>query len=205
MKRLVYSFIFASLVGMSSCNDFDVPVTDRLTEEDVWKDETLVTGALANLYDKLQVEQNSAYFEGWDVWNVSLTTASDEGTGAFQAGDLGTGDVVRATFNDEWFGLWADTYKSIRGCNVFLEKLEASAMEEKLKNAYNAEARFLRAFHYFNLVKRYGGVPIVTDVQSYTGPEDLLKSEEVFMTRLLQEMTNSLLPAIKMNTTKTAR
>ena len=78
MKRLVYSFIFASLVGMSSCNDFDVPVTDRLTEEDVWKDETLVTGALANLYDKLQVEQNSAYFEGWDVWNVSLTTASDE-------------------------------------------------------------------------------------------------------------------------------
>lgn len=173
MKRLVYSFIIASLAGMSSCNDFDVPVTDRLTEEDVWKDETLVTGALANLYDKLQVEQNSAYFEGWDVWNVSLTTASDEGTGAFQAGDLGTGDVARATFNDEWFGLWADTYKSIRGCNVFLEKLEASAMEEKLKNAYNAEARFLRAFHYFNLVKRYGGVPIVTDVQSYTGPEDL--------------------------------
>lgn len=36
-----------------------------------------------------------------------------------------------------------------------------------------AEARFIRAFHYFNLVKRYGGVPIVTEVQQYTGPEDL--------------------------------
>ena len=102
-RTIIYSLCCASLL-LSSC-DLDVPVTDRLPDEEVWKDDNLITGVFSRLYNQMQMEHNSTYFEGWDVWNVSLVTASDEGTGAYQAGDLGTGDVARANFNDEWFGL----------------------------------------------------------------------------------------------------
>lgn len=93
-RTIIYSLCCASLL-LSSC-DLDVPVTDRLPDEEVWKDDNLITGVFSRLYNQMQMEHNSTYFEGWDVWNVSLVTASDEGTGAYQAGDLGTGDVARA-------------------------------------------------------------------------------------------------------------
>ncbi|OUP18610.1 RagB/SusD family nutrient uptake outer membrane protein [Parabacteroides distasonis] len=170
-RTIIYSLCCASLL-LSSC-DLDVPVTDRLPDEEVWKDDNLITGVFSRLYNQMQMEHNSTYFEGWDVWNVSLVTASDEGTGAYQAGDLGTGDVARANFNDEWFGLWEDGFKAVRATNLVLQELNAAEMPESKRQQLIAEARFIRAFHYFNLVKRYGGVPIVTEVQQYTGPEDL--------------------------------
>lgn len=105
----------------------------------------------------MQMEHNSTYFEGWDVWNVSLVTASDEGTGAYQAGDLGTGDVARANFNDEWFGLWEDGFKAVRATNLVLQELNVAEMPESKRQQLSAEARFIRAFLNFNLVKRYGG------------------------------------------------
>ena len=82
-RTIIYSLCCASLL-LSSC-DLDVPVTDRLPDEEVWKDDNLITGVFSRLYNQMQMEHNSTYFEGWDVWNVSLVTASDEGTGAYQA------------------------------------------------------------------------------------------------------------------------
>lgn len=173
MKRnIIYSFIGASLL-LTSC-DLDVPVTDRLPNEEVWQDDNLITGVFARLYDKMQIEHNSTYFEGWDVHNISLVTASDEGTGAYQGGDLGSGDLVRANFNDEWFGMWEDGYQQIRSTNLVIQELKAiENIQESKRELLIAETRFIRAFHYFNMVKRYGGVPLVTEVQQYTGPDDL--------------------------------
>ena len=77
-RTIIYSLCCASLL-LSSC-DLDVPVTDRLPDEEVWKDDNLITGVFSRLYNQMQMEHNSTYFEGWDVWNVSLVTASDHDT-----------------------------------------------------------------------------------------------------------------------------
>ncbi|NDV67982.1 RagB/SusD family nutrient uptake outer membrane protein [Dysgonomonas sp. 25] len=193
MKKIIYSLIVTVSLAFFAC-DFDTKVTDRLEEGKVWNNEKLVVAALANLYDNLQVEQNPSYFDGWDVWNHNLITTSDEGTGAYQAGDLGTGDVARANFNDEWFGYWKDGYDRIRSCNIFMYKLENASIDESLKAAYMAEARFLRAFQYFSLAKRYGGVPLITEVQEYKGISDLAQlqvprdKEEVIWSFIIDEI-----------------
>lgn len=75
------------------------------------------------------------------------------------------------------FGLFeqkfSDRYKYIRNCNDFLTQLEdATALTDTEKKELKAEVRFLRAMHYFTLVKRYGGVPLVTSPQEYN-PDDL--------------------------------
>lgn len=59
---------------------------------------------------------------------------------------------------------WNTLYKAVRRANVVIEKVPAITMNEALKNRYIGEARFLRAFFYFDLVRAWGGVPKLTSV-----------------------------------------
>ena len=69
-----------------------------------------------------------------------------------------------------------DAYNSLRDINYFLETLPqyASNFHESDMNTWKGEMYFNRAFVYFALVKRYGGVPIVNEVLNY--PASLLKN-----------------------------
>jgi len=153
--------------SLFACTDFNTAVTDRIPDEKVWQNPDLILSVLVNLYDGMELESVFEYWVGWDIYNINITSVSDEGTGSYQAGDLGTMDVPIRTYNDEWFGCWKDTYENIRACNVFLEKIRnVTLLPPDVKVAYTAEVRFIRAYHYFTLVKRYGGVPIITVVQN---------------------------------------
>ncbi|QHV93909.1 RagB/SusD family nutrient uptake outer membrane protein [Spirosoma endbachense] len=57
---------------------------------------------------------------------------------------------------------YAGAYSGINRSNIVLGRLPGISMDESLKKRYIAEAKFLRALHYFNLVRLYGDVPIVT-------------------------------------------
>jgi hypothetical protein len=59
---------------------------------------------------------------------------------------------------------WTTLYQGIRRANVVIVKVPAIDMDQKLKDQYIGEAKFLRALFYFNLVRAWGGVPIVTDL-----------------------------------------
>lgn len=60
---------------------------------------------------------------------------------------------------DRW---WASLYEGIKRANVVIEKVPAISMDSTLKTRYIAEARFLRGLFYFDLVRAWGGVPLVT-------------------------------------------
>jgi hypothetical protein len=77
---------------------------------------------------------------------------------------------------DRW---WASLYQGIKRANVVIEKVPAIKMDTVLRNRYLAEARFLRGLYYFDLVRAWGGVPIVTDLNP---PVKLARStkEEVY-------------------------
>lgn len=65
--------------------------------------------------------------------------------------------------------VWNNSYTQIRNTNFGIEKYEKSdaALQEASK-IYNAEAHFFRAYHYFNLLKRFGGVPKIDKVLTVT-------------------------------------
>jgi hypothetical protein len=60
-------------------------------------------------------------------------------------------------------GNWTNPYAQIRNCNNLLEKASASTLGSEIQ-VYVAEAKFFRAFNYWSLYCRYGGVPLVTKV-----------------------------------------
>ena len=57
---------------------------------------------------------------------------------------------------------WQYRYKGILKCNIALDRIPGVPMDENFKNRLMAEARFLRGYFYFELVKNFGGVPLVT-------------------------------------------
>lgn len=68
-------------------------------------------------------------------------------------------------------GFWQYRYKGIFCCNVAINRIPGvDFKDESLKKRYIAEAKFLRALFYFDLVKNFGGVPLITDVKM---PEEI--------------------------------
>lgn len=71
--------------------------------------------------------------------------------------------------NDATRFAWSSQYIGVRRANLVLDNVPDIDMDETLKNRYLAEAKFLRAWYYFNLVKTFGDVPLIltTDIESY--------------------------------------
>src|SRR5207248_138324 len=59
---------------------------------------------------------------------------------------------------------WGPNYSRIRQTNVFLSHIDAAPFDSALKQRMKGEAFFLRAYFYHNLMRMYGGVPLITKV-----------------------------------------
>ena len=105
---------------------------------------------------------------GWHSGNRWQAQKGSPASCAAEAAGRGT------SYGDGW-GYW--NYDRIRDINNMLEKLPdyRSNYKENDYNAYLGEARFLRAFYYFGIVKRYGGVPIVDKVLDPKAPLEELQ------------------------------
>ena len=57
--------------------------------------------------------------------------------------------------------IWEKSYSAISCCNVMIDHIQNATINADKKLQFEAEARFIRAFHYFNLVRLFGGVPLV--------------------------------------------
>ena len=168
-NKIIYGFAFTSLI---SCNYLDKEPFDIVTPDQVWQDPKLINAVLVNLYDKMQLEDFNYWYDAdWRLMN--LTTMSDEAQGSFQKDPLFDNANATYTYGDELFGTYSDPYKGIRSCNDFLAQLKTASLDEAENKRLTAEVRFIRAYHYFTLVKRYGGVPIIAESQIYEGPDNL--------------------------------
>src|SRR5690606_19763482 len=58
-------------------------------------------------------------------------------------------------------GIWTGYFRGVFRANQAIENISAIEMDESVKNRLLGEARFLRAYFYFFLVRTYGGVPII--------------------------------------------
>lgn len=179
MKKNIVKVLGLGLLvsGMASCSGYlDRNNYDTITPDKVWQENKLINAVLVNLYSSLKLEDfNYWYNEAWRLQNPS--SMSDEAQGSFQKAPAFDNGNATYTYQDELFAItFADRYKAIRNCNSFLEQLEtATTLDDAQKKALVAEVRFLRAFDYFTLVKRYGGVPLITNSQAYdpSHPETL--------------------------------
>ena len=78
--------------------------------------------------------------------------------------------TISPTYNP--MEVWANRYEVIRKVNNLLAHTgEGSVLDESFRLRVRAEARFVRAWMYFDLVRRYGPVPLIEELQNYEDPQ----------------------------------
>ena len=169
MKYTLILLLFFASFAATSCNDDEWLERDPkniITDEQLWNDPQLITSLLANYYDRLPT------FHG--VFNTGGMTEIDDA--------MWSGHFDQNWRNDFQYGYdygryWDYTF--IRDINLALDNLDTFSTDiaESQKAQFRAELRFIRAFVYFELVKRMGGVPIVTEqlIYDFSGDPEYLQ------------------------------
>lgn len=155
MKKIVYISTLFLAMSIAGCDDMlDVTPGSELTDEVFWKSESDMEGACNKLYYDLP---------GWDN-----DTRSDEMVAASSNSTSNGSRTTPGTSTD-----WSDPYSYIYVANNIIEKGAQSPLTENIRDRWLAEAYFFRAYHHFNLVKKYGDVPLVTKIFTSTKDKDL--------------------------------
>ncbi len=143
-------FLTSSIFFFLSCNKvLDKEDLTSISESTVFGSESLAEANLNYFYLSIP---------GWDTSYKAWSDCTDEASGS----TMWTNGTLTAD-NPYWY--WP--YTAIRNINTFLQKLEAStAVGDESKTRFYAEARFIRAYLYFEMWKLYGGVPVLTEPQS---------------------------------------
>lgn len=160
-KKLI---LFAALFGLvvSSCYELELEPKGILGETELFGTEFGVKKYFTGLYHKLPVEDFIYYVTtGYNPGNRNRWQALKNGIEQMSGQTFGWNVPMR----DQGFGYWP--YDDIRLVNTFINNFPdyKDKYDDATYNALMGEARFLRAFFYQGMAKRYGGVPIVTEVQ----------------------------------------
>src|SRR3990170_6192508 len=160
MKKLFSIALLAFLLGMAGYKKdsefLDVPPIQVLPNEVAFSDPALVLSILGDLYNR-QLDFSSLD-NGWRSFaDFSESFPSENGSDFI---------VTRTGWGYGEWATWDYTY--IRELNLFIERDSASTeLTDADKTRFMAEARFLRANYYFEMVKRMGGVPLITSSLVY--------------------------------------
>lgn len=165
-KNILSIFSLCALMGLSGCNAFlGLEPLDKVSPEQLLETEGGVKALLANIYTMIPMEDfnyrpnNGFNQRGYDGVNetTNLAFLTDEATRS--DGGVGIGY--------EGFNYWP--YGDIRQVNIFMQNVEkakeAGTISVADADRMTGEAHFARAYMYYGLVKRYGGVPLIDKVQ----------------------------------------
>ncbi|MEI7499592.1 MAG: RagB/SusD family nutrient uptake outer membrane protein [Bacteroidota bacterium] len=100
---------------------------------------------------------------GYPILDIMSDDARKGSNPSDQAATVGPYDTFTITPTqdglDRW---WNELYVGVKRCNVVIEKVPLISMDNTLQARYIAEARFVRGLIYFDFVRAWGGVPLVT-------------------------------------------
>ncbi len=174
MKKLTYIFYLAVSLTLLSCDtDFlDLTPQDKLNSGDVWQDPALIELLVNDMYRSMP----DGFNRGWAMLGAATDDAENSygwpGLQAFNRGDF---DATNYPFGNTW----ANNYRVIREANDFMENIvNLTDANTEVINRLTGEVHFLRGFFYFDLMRHYGGVPLLDRPQSLD--DDLLVPRNSF-------------------------
>lgn len=213
MKRIFHIIIAVGF--FTACQDvLEKQPLDMISDAVVWSDPVLIEAYLAQQYKftPVLVQDANTCVSGWSLSPISVTgdinfdyyrsiefggalilnSMSDEGLSGWVPATPDSWKRNGITIGGGFSEYWELPYKVIRNLNEFIERVPNSPVDPSLAVLRTGEARFLRAFNYFSMVKRYGGVPLITQVLQLDDPEEALyparNSEKEIYDFIISEM-----------------
>jgi hypothetical protein len=161
-KKIV---IFLSMILLSGCikDTLNRKPLNIISDADVWVSEDLIKSYMVPLYDAMPM----GFFV--DYGNIYSANIADESSGGFSWYN------IESNYGNVSLTLNTDMYTWIRKVNYLIKRVQTATIPEASIKEFVAEGRFIRAFYYFDLVKKYGGMPIIQEVQVFNNNLDSLQ------------------------------
>lgn len=158
MKKILFACLLCIGLTYGCTSVLDKEDFGGITPDDVWQNEKMIEALISDIHGNL--------IPGWPVSG----NASDEAGN----GNVGMSDYLRgtATIDEKKDGPWP--YNHIEKINFFLTNVEKTNFEQK--EQWKGQVLFWRAWCYFDLVKTFGGVPLILEPQDPLNTESLFKS-----------------------------
>lgn len=171
MKQLIkiLSFFFV-LALLGACKATDPDNLTIMRDEDIYTNLSRIRQVLTNIYAGLP----NGYSNIGKSWLAAACDEAEEVNDMEAIQNFNLGNISPYSNPDD---IWNSSYESIRNVQIFLASTDTITWNNykysnpteyanriRLTAQYRAEARFLNAFFYFELIKRYGGVPIADTV-----------------------------------------
>ena len=164
MKQIKYITIILLVLGVVSCGDdyLEPALESYINADNYYTTDAELETALINMYDGIQGLNSTNANDNHSVQVEFYLTEmrSDNTRTKAQEGEAAQFEFYTIESTN---GIVADYYRSfynvIFRANVVLDNLDAASDENAAK--YEAEAKFVRAYAYFNLVRLYGDIPLV--------------------------------------------
>lgn len=171
MKIFIFKIITitTTIICFSCCTDMlDLKPKDKIDAQAMFNDPEGIKLYMANLYYQLPIEDFNYLRDGFNGWygeNMVSAMFTEEATHSQYQTHLQPDD----------FPWWDPAFKLIRATNILNEEIPNLQVNETIKKSLIGEVAFIKGFAYFGLVKRYGGVPIIDEVQEWEGDVEKLK------------------------------
>jgi len=172
MKRiysiLKLTFIASILLGSQGC-ELELELNDRYTDNTIWENPESIDMVMLGMYNEFHRFAFGQFPIGYDNKTDGLTdimkyTSSAEGSGSV---NLLAFEPSRVSASTPQLNYWSTGYVRVRRLNEFIYGLNNySSLSEEERLDYEAEARFIRGYTYFWLVKLYGSVVLLDELTS---------------------------------------
>ncbi len=165
MKKIFLIIIGFALFGLVGCNKqtLNLKPLNAYTDASVWSSLTTVQVFVNQQYQVLpgfQVPYSNLTLNLSSISADAYDRFNNENCNVVQQGDVTPSNESSFADLGEWQNLWG----YVKNCNLFFSKIKSVPGDTALKHRMYGEVQFLRAWTYFELIKRYGGVPIITKV-----------------------------------------
>jgi hypothetical protein len=187
-KTSIHSLFFALvLLFAQGCEKqlLDKEPLDMISDAIVWDDPALCNAYLAQLYANTPLQgmfatNPDAAEDNLNVYGQMVSAGEGVCTLPWDVPIIPQGLMSSTQLSMDYYN-----YGIIRDINIFLVNIKNGKNSDEIKTQYSAQARFLRAYNYFEMVKRYGGVPIVLEPLALTADSAQLfvkrnKEQEVY-------------------------
>lgn len=170
-KNILLALTLGTTISLSSCSDFlDVTPTDQYSEDAIFSDAALTQAFLNTIYNSVR----------HGAGEHAISAASDEAYFTHNYGIKAINETAVSESDLQWYNdgncpfQWTNAYKGIRYANLLLSKIDQVPVISGFSNEQmKGEAYFLRAYIYTQLVRGFGGVPIVTKIYGLDEIEDM--------------------------------
>lgn len=175
MKIIIIAALL--LATLSSCESFlDLKPIDFPTEETFYTDVKGLEGGIIGVYDELQSDdQYGAKF--LTLMEVRGDNVKNDNSGASGGITYQIEVFTETPANSNFAGSWLSLYTTIYRCNLILQNMENVQMSDDQRTKIAGQASFIRGLCYFNLVRLWGKVPVVTHSQTVEEARNNKRSE----------------------------